>query len=87
VAAIPRAAANLRDEEDILLNRARAHLTRSTPRPDLAITSLRLHAQKYPDSPRAQDRELVLRSALALAAPANQGDTGPATSSAPGDGR
>lgn len=55
------------EEEDVLIDRARAHLEHVTPQPHLAIESLRLHARKYPNSPRSGDRESVLRSALALA--------------------
>ena len=89
-AAIPRAGGHLghEDDEDILLNRARVHLARNTPRPDLAITSLRLHAQKAPNSPRAPDRESLLRGALALTAQAKYGAAGAAgatTNPTPGE--
>ena len=86
-AGIPRAGRNLGDDDEMLIDRARANLDRRTPRPDLAITSLRLHAQKYPNSPRSQDREALLGRALALAAQANpQAAAGVTTNPAPGGG-
>ena len=81
---IPGAGLDLRGEDKTLLDRARAHLGRRTPRPDLALENLRRHAQEYPNSPRAQDREALL--ALALAAQTNQAAAG-ATNPTQGDGR
>ena len=82
---ILRAGRDLRGEDKTLLDRARAHLGRRTSRPDLALENLRRHAQKYPNSPRAQDREALL--ALALAAQANQAVAAGTMTPTAGDGR
>jgi RNA polymerase sigma-70 factor (ECF subfamily) len=86
-AGIPRAGPDLGDDDETLIDRARANLDRSTPQPDLTIASLRLHAQKYPNSARAHDREALLGRALALAAQAKpHAAAGAITNSTAGDG-
>ena len=55
------------NKEDLLLDRARAHLAQAKPDAALALVALRLHATKYPQSSLAPDRERLLSSALALA--------------------
>lgn len=84
-AGIPRADRDFGDDDETLLDRARAHLERREPRPDLAIVSLQRHSQRFPKSPRAQDREALFGRALALAAQANPSAAG-STNPMPGDG-
>ena len=90
---IPRAGRARGDDEkearreDVLLDRARMHLTQAMPRADLALASLRLHAAKYPQHPRAPDREQLLRRALALAASETPGAAAATSHPTPRTGR
>jgi RNA polymerase sigma-70 factor, ECF subfamily len=83
-ASITSAGRDLSREDKTLINRARAHLGHRAPRPDLALVNLRLHAQRYPNSTRARDREALL--ALVLAAQSNQAAAAGATTPKSGDG-